>query len=272
MAHNGHKEHEHEHEHEHEWDETLTEHGTPATLSEMRGKDFAHLLEDIDGYLCELTGAQIRGGLHILGQLPLHEQLTDLLFSLCRLPNLGTLSIREAIARACNLSFSSLLDTPGRRLTAQEQLQLAWLHTMNEDESHTPKKDLISASDAIEAIEIYCRQLLAELQGREFNTRAIEDILQTRVSAAPGDVSGIRDVLTFVCTEIVPRLSHTGDEVRNILQALDGQYIPAGPSGFTNAWDGPCASYWTKFLQPRPESLTKSISLGSWYTVSEDAD
>jgi len=92
-----HDEHDHgEHDHEHEWDETLTEHGTPVTLSEMRGKDFAHLLEDIDGYLCELTGAQIRGGLHILGQLPLHEQLTDLLFSLSRLPNLGTPSIREA--------------------------------------------------------------------------------------------------------------------------------------------------------------------------------
>ena len=110
MAHHDHDEHEHEHkhehqhehEHEHEWDETLTEHGAPVTLSEMRGKDFAHLLEDIDGYLCELTGAQIRGGLHILGQLPSHEQLTDLLFSLCRLANLGTPSIREAVARARN--------------------------------------------------------------------------------------------------------------------------------------------------------------------------
>src|SRR5205085_6732837 len=78
----------------------LTEDGTPGTLSEMRGKDFAHLLEDIDGYLCELTGAQIRGGLHILGQLPTQGQLTDLLFSLCRLPNLGMPSIREAVAIA----------------------------------------------------------------------------------------------------------------------------------------------------------------------------
>jgi len=226
------QEHEHEHEHEHEWDETLTEHGAPVTLSEMRGKDFAHLLEDIDGYLCELTGAQIRGGLHILGQLPLHEQLTDLLFSLCRLPNLATPSIREAVARACNLSFSSLLDAPGRRLTAQERQQLAWrLQPMNEDGSHTPAKDLLSASDAIETIEIYCHQLLAALQEREFNPIAVEDIIQTQLSTTPGDVSELHNVLAFVCTEIMPRLSHTGDEVRNILQALDGHYIPAGPSG-----------------------------------------
>ena len=224
-------EHEHHHNHEHEWDETLTEHGTPVTLSEMRGKDFAHLLEDIDGYLCELTGAQIRGGLHILGLLPSDEQLTDLLFSLCRLPNLATPSIREAVARACHLSFSSLLDTPGRRLTTQEQEQLVWLHLSNEGESHTSKKDLISASDAIETIEVFCHQLLVRLQEQEFNPRAVEDIVQTQPSTAPGDISEIRNVLTFVCTEIMPRLLHTGDEVRNILQALDGQYIPAGPSG-----------------------------------------
>jgi cobaltochelatase CobN len=217
--------------HQHKWNETLTEQGTPVTLSEMRGKDFAHLLEDIDGYLCELTGAQIRGGLHILSQLPSHEQLTDLLFSLCRLPNLSTPSMREAVARACNLSFSSLLDAPGRRLTTQEQQQLTWLHPSNEAESHTSAQKLLSASDSIEAIEIYCHQLLAALQEREFDVIAVEDILQTRLSTAPGDVAAMRDVLTFVCTEIVPRLSQTGDEVRNILQALDGRYIPVGPSG-----------------------------------------
>src|SRR5260370_33372392 len=104
----------------------------------MRGKDFAHLLEDIDGYLCELTGAQIRGGLHILGQLPLHEQLTDLLFSLCRLPNLGTPSIREAVAKASNLSFSSLIDAPGSRLPVQELHQFEWLPALSRGEHDTP--------------------------------------------------------------------------------------------------------------------------------------
>jgi cobaltochelatase CobN len=216
-------------DHVHEWDEALTEDGTPATLSEMRGKDFAHLLEDIDGYLCELTGAQIRGGLHILGQLPTQEQLTDLLFSLCRLPNLGTPSIREAVARASNLALSSLLDAPGHRLTAQERQQLAWLHPLGKDENQPTA--MVSASDAITAIEACSHQLLAALQERAFNAIAVEDVVRTHLPAAPGDVSEIRDVLAFVCTHIMPRLSQTGEEVRNILQALDGQYIPAGPGG-----------------------------------------
>ena len=40
---------------------------------------FAHLIEDLDGYLCELAGAQIRDGLHILGQVPQGEQMVGLL-------------------------------------------------------------------------------------------------------------------------------------------------------------------------------------------------
>jgi cobaltochelatase CobN len=264
-------------DHVHEWDEALTEDGTPGTLSEMRGKDFAHLLEDIDGYLCELTGAQIRGGLHILGQLPTQGKLVDLLFSLCRLPNLGTPSMREAVTSASNLSLSSLLDTPGRRLTEQEQQQLAWIcepsggeapvstvsdvatsdskgregaspsSTQRHVDAHetskyrsveaefAPSRPLLSfgssASDAIEAIEAYCHRLLTALQKRDFSVLAVEEVVQTHLSTAPGDVSALRDVLAFVCTYVLPRLSQTGDEVHNILQALDGRYIPPGPSG-----------------------------------------
>jgi cobaltochelatase CobN len=38
-------------------------------------------------------------------------------------------------------------------------------------------------------------------------------------------------VLRFAATEIVPRLDRTRDELTNVLHALDGGYIPAGPSG-----------------------------------------
>src|SRR5207237_5066073 len=51
------------------------------------------------------------------------------------------------------------------------------------------------------------------------------------LSTIPGNASTVRDVLSFVCTQIMPRLLQTGDEVRHVLRALDGEYIPAGPSG-----------------------------------------
>ena len=44
--------------------------GCRSGLARMDGVDFAHLIEDIDGYLCEIGAAQIRDGLHTLGQAP----------------------------------------------------------------------------------------------------------------------------------------------------------------------------------------------------------
>ncbi len=213
-------------DHVHEWDDEMTEDGTPATLSEMRGKDFAHLLEDIDGYLCELTGAQIRSGLHILGLLPQDEQFVDLLFSLCRLPNLGVPSLREVVAKACGFELTLLLDAPGRRLTPEEQRCLDRLKHLSGDESGA--QIFASASDAIESIELCCHQVLAFLQKHDFNVDALDDAI---AAFWPDSTSDVSTVLSFVCQEVLPRLSHTGDEIRHILTALRGEAVPAGPSG-----------------------------------------
>jgi len=40
-------------DHKHDGDEQVTPNGIPATLAEMSGNEVAHLIEDIDGYLCE---------------------------------------------------------------------------------------------------------------------------------------------------------------------------------------------------------------------------
>ncbi|MBV9379178.1 MAG: cobaltochelatase subunit CobN, partial [Streptosporangiaceae bacterium] len=52
-------------------------------------------------------------------------------------------------------------------------------------------------------------------------------------AAAPGDehVALVARVLEFACAEVVPRLRATGGEISAVLHALDGGYVPAGPSG-----------------------------------------
>ena len=87
-------------DHKHEWDEGTTAEGTPLSLANLQGREFAHVVEDLDAYLCELAGAQIRDGLHTLGRPPQGEQLVDLLLSLTRLPNQGAPSLRAALASA----------------------------------------------------------------------------------------------------------------------------------------------------------------------------
>ncbi len=44
------------------------------------------ILAELDAYLCDIKEAQIRHGLHILGELPPPEKLTDTLLALLRLP------------------------------------------------------------------------------------------------------------------------------------------------------------------------------------------
>ncbi|GII96978.1 cobaltochelatase subunit CobN [Sinosporangium siamense] len=51
-----------------------------------------------------------------------------------------------------------------------------------------------------------------------------------RTASAP-DLELVTRILTFAADEIVPRLDRTTDEIGAILHALDGGYVPAGPSG-----------------------------------------
>src|SRR5947199_10057791 len=96
-------------DHTREWDDALTADGTPVSLAQMRGRDVSHLIEELDGYLCELAGAQIRDGLHILGQVPEGEQMVGLLLALTRIANLNVPSLRDAVARIFGLEIDTLL-------------------------------------------------------------------------------------------------------------------------------------------------------------------
>ena len=106
-------------DHTHEWDEGTTPEGTPLTLAKMQGREFAHLIEDLDGYLCELAGAQIRDGLHILGQVPAGEQMVGLLQAMTRLPEIDSPSLRAAVAACFGLDLDRLLDDRGGRPQAE---------------------------------------------------------------------------------------------------------------------------------------------------------
>jgi len=48
--------------------------------------EFDDLVLHVDGYLCELKDAQIRGGLHVLGRPPEGDALVDLVLAMTRLP------------------------------------------------------------------------------------------------------------------------------------------------------------------------------------------
>ncbi|MDA8359701.1 MAG: cobaltochelatase subunit CobN [Actinomycetota bacterium] len=52
----------------------------------------------VDGYLCTLKDAQIRGGLHVLGAVPADDALVDLVLAITRLPQGRVPSLRQELA------------------------------------------------------------------------------------------------------------------------------------------------------------------------------
>jgi len=209
--------------HTHEWDDAVTAEGTPVTLAQMRGREVSHLIQELDGYLCELAGAQIRDGLHILGQVPEGEQLVGLLQALTRIPNLNVPSLRAAVAGLVGLDLDGLLAERGQALDTvpPELVRLAG-------------RPLVSRADALETIDELCRHLLDLLQQDEFQAERIETVVAQTFPgiALPQDsAAAVRTVLAFVCQRLVPSLGQTTDEIANLLAGLEGRYVPAGPSG-----------------------------------------
>ena len=164
------------------------------------GKDIDELLEVIDGYLCELKEAQIRGGLHIFGAYPKQEKLTDLLVALQRLPNGGVLGITQAIAKDLSLDFDPLAV----------------------DYQQTYQKNVLGVAcrtygQAIEALELYAKNLVDDVLHHGLNHEKLGVYTQ--------------QVIQFLENVTLPKVHNTTQEIDHLLKGLNGQYIPAGGSG-----------------------------------------
>ncbi|HMC39517.1 MAG TPA: cobaltochelatase subunit CobN, partial [Acidimicrobiales bacterium] len=140
------------------------------------GDAFDDLITHVDGYLCELKDAQIRGGLHILGRAPAGAVRVDLLLALTRLAQAGVPSLREVVAA---------------RLRA-------------------PLGEGAARAD-VDRVEAECRRLL-----------------EGTAEAASLEEAAVLD---WVHSVVGPALDRTTDEIGSVLSALEGRWIPPGPSG-----------------------------------------
>jgi cobaltochelatase CobN len=134
------------------------------------GDDFDDLILHVDGYLCELKDAQIRGGLHVLGRPPEGEAEIDMVLALTRLPQGPVPSLRAGLAH----------DAPRA---------------------------------VVDELEAHNRAELVKIQ------------------QAGWRYDGDNPTLAWVCRRLVPSLRRTSDEIDNLLGALAGRSVPAGPSG-----------------------------------------
>ena len=181
-------------------------------------EDFGDFILHIDGYLCELKDAQIKDGLHTLGEVPQDEQMTGLLSALTRLDTGGIPSLRRSLAEAMGLDYTSLLDEPA--LPAADPVPAPLI---NGDDA-----PIRTQGDLLERLEVLSRSAYSMLDAGGFKSEGVARTVEQLLGAKDAQISA---VLTYVADTLHPALLRTTDEIGNLLRGLDGQFVPAGPSG-----------------------------------------
>ncbi|MCX2900817.1 cobaltochelatase subunit CobN [Pseudomonas mandelii] len=201
--------------------------------------DAAIWLPRLDTYLCDLKESQIRDGLHIFGESPTGRLRIDTLLALLRIPRGdgrgAQSSLLRALAKAFELAFDPLDCALAEPWNGPRPLEL---QSLNADAWRT-------AGDTRERLELFATQLIEQVtpipcgsglarEGGVSGHSLSSDTPLSRASPLPqgsmwSDVSAILDHLREV---VAPRLDACGPaEMRGLLDALSGRFVPAGPSG-----------------------------------------
>ncbi|GGO89239.1 cobaltochelatase subunit CobN [Nocardioides phosphati] len=155
---------------------------------------FDDIIMQIDGWLCEIKDSQIRDGLHVLGAPPAGQAKIDLVLAILR----------------------------ARQLWGGNAHVVGLREALGLDESARDR----AGADRFEAI---ARDMLVAIDGGGWSDAAIDKALELVPTGA--DAVEVRRVLEFAIAEVAPRLEQTTDELANIVNALRGGFVPAGPSG-----------------------------------------
>jgi cobaltochelatase CobN len=173
------------------------------------GDDPGAALGKLDNHLCELKELQIRDGLHVFGQAPDGEQLTDLLVALARVPRGsgegGNASLLRALAADLGLAGFDPLDCP---------MAERWAGAKPDPLQSVSQDTWRSFGDTVERLELLARGLVGG----------------SRIPEPEWTATGA--VLEQVERRLRPALlNSSAAEVRSVLRALEGRFVEPGPSG-----------------------------------------
>jgi len=156
-------------------------------------EEFDEFVLHVDGYLCEVKDVLIRDGLHILGGVPVGAPRVDLVLGILRAQQTwaGTGDALPGLRRALGAAYG---------LVESEREQ-------------------------VDRLEAMARSLVEETDRRGWVADGVVEAVLGR------SLPDVARVLEFACSELVPRLDRTTDELDNLLHGLSGGFVPAGPSG-----------------------------------------
>ncbi|TWD83739.1 cobaltochelatase CobN subunit [Kribbella amoyensis] len=192
------------------------------TTEKPDDEEFDEFVLHLDGYLCEIKDVQIRDGLHVLGGGPAGEARVNLVLAVLRAAQMwgGTAGavpgLRKALGETFGVDDAAMLADPGKPVP-----ELADLATLAD-------LPAVSGADGVDLLEAVSRKLVLGMETLSWDAAKVPVVIAEVLGR---DSAAVAASLTFAATEVVPRLGRTGDELTNVLRALDGRFVEAGPSG-----------------------------------------
>jgi cobaltochelatase CobN len=202
-------------------------------IAEVTDQSIQTFLSVADGYLCELKEAQIRDGLHILGECPQDQQQRDLIISIARAPSYEQRGLTQALAEDLELDFNpltELLQTPFR-LSAET---VSICQAIKAEVLLTGLKKCLIVGDVVEQLELYSQLLvdaLIQLEKRGSPLPPLKRGVSLVAESGGVKLAQTTKVLTWIEKFLLPALQKTEQEITHLLRGLNGQYVPSGASG-----------------------------------------
>ncbi|MFA8433375.1 MAG: cobaltochelatase subunit CobN [Marinifilaceae bacterium] len=169
--------------------------------------DFDAFLEQLHVWMERIKTSIIKDGLHIFGQPEEKVRFRNMLRLLTRIPNGTVPALNEGIADAMGYDYALLLDQP-TRIWEEGQTSLRILDELTEK--------------AVEVIQ--------ELEDDEYQIAGIKNIVGGINPETTGN-GKLEEVLHFICEEVVPRLLQTTDELKWLVDGVNGRMVDPGPGG-----------------------------------------
>ena len=199
-------------------------------LEELNGSDPTDddaVLNDLDAYLCDIKEAQIRHGLHILGELPNTEKLADTLVALLRLPrgsDACSQGLLHNLVDDLNLK-SGDADADRELFEPLEAGSKTWQGAKPDLLDNLSTSDWRSEADTRERLELLAVQLIT---ATVFKSPSTNDDSCTILQQLPRT----QQQLSYVRKTIYRALQQSAElEIQSLLDGLGGVFVNPGPSG-----------------------------------------
>ena len=172
-------------------------------------ESFEEFIEKLHGWIDEIKSSLIKDGLHIFGEVPSNERFDNLLIALLRLKNGEIPSLMEAICQGYGFDHDYLLDNPF--------------------EISNDGKTNIMILDELDELS---REVIGEFGKEKYCIDKIDYILHKEISKYNGNIfKELKAVLVFAAAVVKKKLDSTIDELKYLLEGVNGRFVPPGGSG-----------------------------------------